>query len=142
MSEATKAAAVSFFEAQDRLRGGPAGDLCAEGYTAYLGNFPPFDLEGHKAFAATFYAGIPDLEHRIQEVIAEGDWAAVRFRLTGTHSGSLTGQPPSGKRIDAGAIALMRISAGKVAELRAEFDQMGLMQQIGALPRESAAVGY
>jgi predicted ester cyclase len=142
VSEATKAAAVRFFEAQDRLRGGPADDLCAEGYTAYLGNFPPFDLEGHKAFSATFYAGIPDLEHRIQEVIAEHDCAAVRFRLTGTHSGSLMGQPPSGKRIDAGAIALMRISAGKVTELRAEFDQMGLMQQIGALPREPAAVGY
>jgi predicted ester cyclase len=142
VSESTKAAAVRFLQAQDRLHGGPADNLCTDGYTAYLGNFPPFDLEGHKTFAATFYAGIPDLEHRIEEVIAEGERVAVRFRLTGTHSGSLMGQPPSGSRIDAGAIALMRISAGKVAELRAEFDQMGLMQQIGALPNESTAVGY
>jgi hypothetical protein len=36
----------------------------------------------------------------------------------------------------------MRMSAGRVAEIHAEFDQMGLMQQIGALASESAAVGY
>lgn len=142
MSEAAKRVALKFFQEQDRLRGGPADDLCADGYTASLGSFPPMDLEGHKAFAATFYAGIPDLKHRIEEVIAEGDRVAVRFRLRGTNSESLMGQPPSGKRIDAGALALMTISAGKVAEVRAQFDQMGLMQQIDALPSESTAVGY
>jgi hypothetical protein len=30
----------------------------------------------------------------------------------------------------------MTISAGRVTELRAEFDQMGLMEQIGALPSQ------
>jgi predicted ester cyclase len=94
------------------------------------------DLEGHKAFSATFYAAIPDLKHQIQEVIAAGNRVAVRFRLTGTNSRSLMGNPPSGKPIDAGALALMRTASGTVTEIRAEFDQMGLMQQIGALPSE------
>jgi predicted ester cyclase len=136
MSEQAKATAVRFFDEQDRLRGGPADDLCANGYTAYLAGFPPMDLEGHKAFAASFYAAIPDLTHQIEEVIAEGDRAAVRFRLTGVNTGSFRDNPPSGKPIDAGALALMTISAGRVTELRAEFDQMGLMEQIGALPSQ------
>ena len=75
-------------------------------------------------------------------MIAEGDRVAVRFRLIGTNSGSLMGHPPSGKPIDAGALALMTISSGRVVELRAEFDQLGLMQQIGVLQSESGPVGY
>jgi hypothetical protein len=93
VSEHAKATAVKFLEEQDRLRGGPADDLCSDNYTAYLAGFPAMDLEGHKAFSATFYAAIPDLRHQIQEVIAEGDSAAVRFRLTGTNSRSFMGNP-------------------------------------------------
>jgi predicted ester cyclase len=136
VSDQARATAVKFFEEQDRLRGGPAEDLCADGYTAYLAGFPAMDYEGHKAFSLTFYAAIPDLKHQIQEVIADGNRVAVRFRLTGTNSRSLMGNPPSGKPIDAGALALMRTASGTVTEIRAEFDQMGLMQQIGALPSE------
>jgi hypothetical protein len=44
------------------------------------------------------------------------------------------GKPGSGKPIDAGALALFRTASGGVTEMRAEFDQIGLMQQIGALP--------
>jgi predicted ester cyclase len=136
VNEHAKTTAVKFFEEQDRLRGGPADALCADGYTAYLAGFPAMDLQGHKAFSATFYAAIPDLKHRIQEVIAEDDCVAVRFRLTGTNSGSFLGNPPSGNPIDAGALALMRTAYGRVAEIRAEFDRMGLMQQMGALPTD------
>jgi len=136
VSEQAKTTAVKFFEEQDRLRGGPAHELCAEGYRAYLAGFPAMDLHGHKTFSASFYAAIPDLRHEVQEVIAEGDRVAVRFRLTGTNTGSFQGAPPSGKAVEAGALALMRTASGRVAELRAEFDQLGLMQQIGALPSE------
>jgi predicted ester cyclase len=134
VSDQAKATAIKFFEEQDRLRGGPADELCATGYTAYLASFPPMDLAGHKEFATSFYAAIPDLEHRIEELIADDDRVAVRFRLTGTNSGRFMGNAPSGKPVDAGALALVRVDSGRVSELRAEFDQLGLMQQIGALP--------
>ncbi|MGH9281086.1 MAG: hypothetical protein ACRD12_23750, partial [Acidimicrobiales bacterium] len=61
MSEQAGTTAWRFFEEQDRLRGGPADELCGEGYTAYLASFPPMDLEGHKGFAAAFYAAFPDM---------------------------------------------------------------------------------
>ena len=134
MSESNKATAVAFFEAQDRLRGGPADELCAEGYTARLAGFPTMDLDGHKAFAASFYGAVSDLEHRVEEVLAEGDRVVVRFRLAGTNDGEFMGIPASGKPVDVGALAIMRIESDRVAEVRGEFDQMGLMQQIGAVP--------
>jgi predicted ester cyclase len=136
VSDQAKATAVKFFEEQDRLRGGPADELCATGYTAYLAGFPPMDLAGHKEFATSFYTAIPDLKHQIEDVFAEDDRVAVRFRLTGTNSGSFMGNAPSGKPIDAGALALVRVDSGRVSELRAEFDKLGLMQQIGALPAQ------
>ncbi len=57
----------------------------------------------------------------------------MRVRLTGTNSVSFMGKPPSGKPIDAGALALFRTASGRVTEMRAEFDQIALAQ-IGALP--------
>jgi predicted ester cyclase len=71
--------------------------------------------------------------------LAEGDVAAVRFRLTGTNTGTFLGNPPSGRAIDVGALALMSVAYGKVAELRAEFDQLGVLQQIGVLPNLAPA---
>lgn len=132
MSEQAKATAVAFFEAQDRMRGGPDPDLCADGYTAQLAGYPPMDLEAHQAFAAGFYGAVPDLEHRIEEVIADGDRVALRFRLAGTNDGSFMGNPPSGKPVDVGAIVLMTVVGGRVTEVHGEFDQLGFTQQIGS----------
>jgi hypothetical protein len=44
------------------------------------------------------------------------------------------GNPPTGQAIDVRGVALVGVEAGKVSELREEFDQLGLMQQIGLMP--------
>jgi predicted ester cyclase len=134
MGKQAKATAVKFLKEQDRLRGGPAKELCADGYTAHLASLPPMDLEGHRGFAAAFYAAFPDLEHRISEVIAEGDRVAVRFQITGTNTESFMGNPATGRPIEVDALALMTVESGKVTELHGQFDQMGVLQQIGAVP--------
>lgn len=136
MSTQAKTTARTFFEEQDRLRGGPSAALCATGYAARIGSFPPMDFAGHEAFATAFYAAFPDLRHVIEEVIAEGDRATVSFRLQGTHTGSFMGQPPSDRPIDVACLALMNISSGKVISLHGEFDRLAMMQQIGALPSD------
>jgi predicted ester cyclase len=46
------------------------------------------------------------------------------------------GSPASGRAIDVGAAVFMRVVSGKVAEIRAVFDQVGLLKQIGALPAD------
>jgi predicted ester cyclase len=123
-----------FFEAQDRLRGGPDPALCASDYVARLGGNPPMTLVEHQGFASAFYAGFPDLGHRVEETIADDTCVVVRFVLQGTHQGAFMGIPPTEKRIDVGAIAILRIVAGRVAEVRGQFDQLGMMRQLGVLP--------
>jgi predicted ester cyclase len=103
---------------------------------AYLAGYPPMDFQGHAGFAATFYDAFPDLRHTIQEVVTDRERATVRLHITGTNTESFMGMPATGKSIDIGVLVLMRIGGGKVSEIYGEFDQLGLMQQIGAVPAQ------
>lgn len=133
-SDSVKDLGPLFFAEQDRLLGGPADELCAPGYTAQIGVNPPMPLAGHQQFARMFYAAFPDLRHVIEDTVAEPDRVAVRFTLHGTQTGDFMGLPATGRTIAVPAIAILRVADGKVTELRAVFDQMGMMQQLGAAP--------
>lgn len=138
-TEQSKSVARRFFEEQDRLRGGPAPELCAPTYTARIASNPPLDLAGHQQFAAMFYGAFPDLYHTIDDLIGEGERAVVRFGLHGTHTSDFMGIPATQKRVDVSAIAFLRIVDGRVAELIGEFDQLGMLQQLGAIPAPEPA---
>jgi predicted ester cyclase len=123
-----------FFHGQDRLKGPFPPELLAADYRGEVAGLPPMDAASHAAFARAFYAGFPDIHHVLDEVVATGDGAAVRFTLLGTHTADFMGIPPTGRSISVPAIALLTIRDGRVAHLRAIFDRFGLMQQIGVIP--------
>ena len=123
-----------FFESQDRLKGGPERSFCTPGYLAQIGGNPAMPWEGHEAFSKAFYSAFPDLTHTIDETVGDEGAVTVRFTLRGRHTGTFMGIPPTQKSFEAGAIALLRIVDGKVAELRGQFDQFGMMRQLGVIP--------
>jgi predicted ester cyclase len=123
-----------FFQEQDRLRGGPAEELCAPEYRATINGNPPMPLAGHQAFARAFYEAFPDVFHEIEDVVGDAERVAVRFVLHGTHRGPFFGLPPTERKIAVPATAILRVVNGRVTELRAVFDQLGLLQQLGAAP--------
>lgn len=72
------------------------------------------------------------------EQVAEGDRVASRVILHSTHSkGSFQGVPPTGKKIEFGAITIEVIRNGKIVERRVFSDRLGMMQQLGVLPQPS-----
>ena len=81
-----------------------------------------------------FYGAFPDLQHVIQDQVAEGDKVVSRLIVRGTHRGDFQGVPPSEKQIEMNAIAIHRLSGGRIAEQWVNADMIGLMQQIGAVP--------
>jgi len=125
---------TDFLAAQDETGGRLAVELCADGFAARVAGFPRMDVEGFQAFVAAFYGGFPDLSHDIQDVVADDDRVVVRLRVTGTHDGRFLEHEPTGRAIEIGSIAIFVIRSGKVTELWVELDQVGLLQQIGALP--------
>jgi predicted ester cyclase len=66
--------------------------------------------------------------------VAEGDTVAVRLLFEGAHTGECMGSPASGQRFSVDGTAVLRMAGDKIAEFWGFLDQLGLMQQIGALP--------
>lgn len=125
---------AEFFLGQDRLHGPLVPDLVAPTYRAEIVGFAPMDAEAHGQFGRAFYAAFPDMRHRIDDVVAAGSCVAVRFTLQGTHAGEFLGIPATGRPIEVVASAFLTVDGGRVTHLRAQFDQLGLLQQLGALP--------
>lgn len=134
MSEENKTIAISFFEGQDRQKGPPPRELCAPTYRIHIPGSPPMDLEGHSQFGTMFYSAFPDLEHIIEDTVAEDGKAVVRFTLHGTHQGVFMGIPPTGKEVWIACMAIFQIADGKITQVHGMFDQFGQMQQLGVIP--------
>ena len=91
-------------------------------------------LEGVKAIFAEMYAAFPDMAANVDLIISEGDMVVARVTLTGTHRGDFAGMPATGKSFSISGIDTLRIANGQVTERWGNFDDMGMMQQIGAMP--------
>lgn len=82
----------------------------------------PFDLD----------AAIPDRTDRIEVLMAEGDEVWMRFSTGGTHSGTLCGIAPTGRRVGVHVTSIMRFADGKMTESWTFADEFGLLLQLGA----------
>jgi|SRR5690349_9780708 len=122
-----------FFKGQDELKGPIPADVLAPSYRAEIAGFPAMDAAGHAAFGQAFYAGFPDIYHTLDEILETSDGVAVRFTLRGTNTGSFMGIPATNRPIVVSAIVLLTVVDGRVTHLRAIFDQMGLMRQLGVV---------
>ena|SRR5688572_21475888 len=78
-------------------------------------------------------AAFPDLQMIVQDQIAEGDRVVNRVLVRGTHQGEYMGIPGSGKTVEIGGIDILRMVNGKAAERWGYFDDLSLMQQLGAI---------
>ena len=91
--------------------------------------------EGFKQFATTYHNAFPEAYFTIEDVIAEGDTVALRWTARGAHKGELLGIPPTGKEVTVSGITITLLSNGKSVESWGEFDALGMLQQIGVIPK-------
>jgi len=75
----------------------------------------------------------------VKDQIAEGDAVATRWEGRGRHTGELMGIPPTGKEIVVEGLNLTRLRDGKIVEEWSNWDTIGMLQQIGAIPSATAA---
>jgi steroid delta-isomerase-like uncharacterized protein len=84
----------------------------------------------------TFFIAFPDAHATIDDMVAEGDKVAARITWRGTHQGNFIGIPPTGKKFEMTNTAIFRIVNGKWAETWATVDNLGLLQQLGIIPKQ------
>ncbi|GAA1692629.1 hypothetical protein GCM10009765_47440 [Fodinicola feengrottensis] len=65
---------------------------------------------------AGMMAGCPDLEITVEHTVVDGEWAANRCTMRGTHTGELFGRPPTGERFEFRGIDMIRVRDGQIVE--------------------------
>jgi steroid delta-isomerase-like uncharacterized protein len=120
---------------------GVLDEILADGFVNYDAALPEptTGIEAAKASVAGYRDAFPDLKITIEEQIAEGDAVATRWNARGTHQGDLMGIPATGKQATVTGITIDRIADGRIAESRTNWDTLGLLQQIGAIPAMATA---
>ena len=113
-------------------------DLADEIFSNYVSHQPDGSAlergpEDVKRFMGEFRSAFPDFHVTIEDQIAEGDRVATRWTMRGTHEGEFRGISPTGKQITVTGIGIFRFSDGKVVESWDNFDQLGMMQQLGVV---------
>ena len=95
--------------------------------------------EEFKRFHAAYCNAFPDIAIQIDGIIAEGDIVAARWSGTGTHRGDGLGFAATGRQVHFSGMAFVRIEQGKIVEGWNNFDQLGMLQQIGLVNLPSGA---
>lgn len=86
-----------------------------------------------------YRAAFPDLQVTVQQLFADADDVVVRWSALGTHRGALGGAQPSGNRVRLEGMTRNRLDGGLVIEQDYYWDQLSLLQQIGAVPEQIRA---
>jgi predicted ester cyclase len=92
------------------------------------------DAHGVKGSIAWSHSAFPDLRVTIEDQVAEGDKVATRWTVRGTHQGEMMGAAATGNQVTFTGTQTDHISAGKIAESWSNWDTLGMLQQIGAVP--------
>jgi steroid delta-isomerase-like uncharacterized protein len=140
VEEQNKALVKGLFDGLNNKNDEIIGELCAPDYAWYFpsNNPKPLSREEELEFVKLVWAGFPDINWNIEEIVAADDEVLTRFIATGTHQGEFQGIPATGNKIESSGIAIHRIVNGKIVEAREEADLLGMMQQLGMELRPAA----
>lgn len=87
-------------------------------------------IHAFKQFHGDFLTAFPDLNIVIEDTLAEGDNAVVRWRAEATHSGDWQGLAPTKRRVRILGMTWFRFEDGKVAEAWDSWSPTALMLQL------------
>ena len=79
-------------------------------------------------------AAFPDLRASAEDLIAVEDKVVVRNTFRGTHQGEWLGIAATGTQVTFTGSIIVRLTGGKIEEHLVNFDALGVLQQIGAIP--------
>jgi steroid delta-isomerase-like uncharacterized protein len=96
-------------------------------------------IDGVKANLQQYIDGFAGAHIAVDEQIAEGDIVATRWTGGGTHTGEISGMPATGKDVTVSGITISRLDGGRIVEEWTNWDTLGMLVQIGAVPIPATA---
>lgn len=87
---------------------------------------------------ADFHGGlldaVPDLNHDIEDIVAEGDRVVASVTIRGTPERQCGALAPTGKTFESVGFQQYRIEDGRIAEVWVLPNAMGMLRQLGIFP--------
>jgi steroid delta-isomerase-like uncharacterized protein len=96
-------------------------------------------IETYRTLLNRAQTAFSERQFSIESMIAADDIVAVRWKMHAIHSGPIGGLTATGKPIQQNANVFFRFEQGKIAEVWTQFDQMGVLRQLGFDPLRAAA---
>jgi steroid delta-isomerase-like uncharacterized protein len=113
----------------------------APNYVAHFPGLPDrLDAEEFNQIVTAFSTGFPESHFDFDDEFAVGDKVVTRWTWNAVHKGEFQGLPPTGKQVTMTGITILHIVGGKIVDNTVEMDQLGLMQQLGAIPATEQSV--
>ena len=92
------------------------------------------DLQTLKQIIGGMLTAFPDMSSTEDDLIDSGDKVVVRKTFRGTQRGEFMGVAPTNNQVEFTGMSISRLAGGKIEEHWVNFDALGLLQQIGAVP--------
>ena len=112
---------------------------CATHYVFHTTGRGIHGVKDFKKYCANLFDAFPDNQLMLDNLIVEGDKAAYRYTMTGTHKGELMGIRPTNKNVTMESMEIDILAGGKFVESWSISDMLGVMRQLGVVskPRKS-----
>jgi steroid delta-isomerase-like uncharacterized protein len=137
-AEANKAVARDFLRMFELGDSSIADEIVALDYRNHDAPDAAVGREGLKAFLNVFRNAMPDAQVELAYQVIEGDRVVSRYTWSGTHQGEIFGVSATGKHVSWTQTATFRIADGQIREAWSNWDQWGVMQQFGVVPKPGA----
>ncbi|MFT4040806.1 MAG: ester cyclase family protein [Thermomicrobiales bacterium] len=96
-------------------------------------------LDALKRIYGEALTGFPGIQYALQTSVSSGDTVALRFLVTGVHTGEFRGLPPTGDTITWNHSTFAHVVCGRVTEMWAEVNQLDRLRQFGTLAEAGPA---
>jgi len=100
-------------------------------HEAWDGEDPGY--EGFRIRMQRLHDAFSDMHMEVLDVLVDGDMVAYRAELSGAHTGTLLGIPPTGRPFKVQQMHMLRVRDGKSSEHWATRDDLGMMVQLGVI---------
>jgi len=99
----------------------------------YQGRNFPLTPEFGLRIVQTWRDAFPDFHFKLEDMIVQGNKVVMRIPFTGTHMGKFWGLEPTGKKISVTETLILRIEAGRIADMWEDYDEYGMRIQLGLI---------
>ena len=82
----------------------------------YVNRMTGADLAAFKGMLTGMSTALSDVRFEIDDLVAEGDAVVARWKMEATHTGSLMGETPTGKRVSSRGLTYYRLVNGQIVE--------------------------